>query len=263
MTTPGQDVADTLQECLRTMRQQRKAAGKQYENLVNKMNHMMNSPAAKVLCYVHLEWYQIEKAFRRFKHDFEVVTKRVDEALKHEAPVISLVYTSMQWQDHVHGPLIDVRRGAAHGDAGGDRDGDDANIAYWKGTSRNAYNSARADQLAAADASADDVSKVRKYLMKVASHNVEVATTLLKILTDMVTKIVKVVGDSFAITELGGVISGLADDIGGLVQDMIVLTGTAAAAVLANLSNLENVIDQLQKGRKALPKGGWPVSVRT
>ncbi|MEU6021925.1 hypothetical protein [Micromonospora sp. NPDC047134] len=181
------------------------------------------------------------------------VLDRVDHALEHQLPVLSLINISFRWVTDVKSPVSNLSFVTT--------EPDNQNLAKWTGDAASAYNSKAIKQKAAVDETVVKAEFISQWLFDIAKANVDYAVELAKIVTGLTGKLVQAVAEASTVIDLPWAISTLAKSIGDLVTAGLNTLLTIGQRFVDALGNVRDIATQVGDHSK-LPGGQWPQAVR-
>ncbi|WBB69351.1 hypothetical protein [Micromonospora sp. WMMD812] len=181
------------------------------------------------------------------------VLDRVDYALEHQLPVLSLINISFQWVNDVKTPVSDLSFVTT--------EPVNENLAKWTGDAASSYNAKAVKQKAAVDETVLRAEFISQWLFKIAKANVDYAVELAKIVTGLTGKLVQAATEATTVIDLPWAISTLAKSVGDLVTAGLNLLLTIGQRFVDALGNVRDLATQVGDYSK-LPEGRWPEAVR-
>ncbi|PZG02435.1 hypothetical protein [Micromonospora deserti] len=183
----------------------------------------------------------------------DAVLDRVDYALEHQLPVLSLINISFRWVNDVKTPISDLSFVTT--------EPVNENLAKWTGDAASAYHAKAVKQKAAVDESVLKSEFISQWLFKIAKANVDYAVELAKIVTGLAGKLVQAATEATTVIDLPWAISTLAKSVGDLVTaglDTLLTIGQRFVDALGNVRDIATQVGDYSK----LPEGRWPQAVR-
>lgn len=138
------------------------------------------------------------------------VLKHIKHAMRHYAPVISLIYVSFAWIDEVKTPASGVWNDITASEHS------DSNLSYWISGAADEYKTRKTEQVNAVGAVRDNAEEASKWLMAIAKDNVAYAVELAKVVSEIAGDIAQAAVDAAAFN-VPLVIDTLAGSVGTLV----------------------------------------------
>ncbi|MGC5033757.1 hypothetical protein [Micromonospora sp. DT229] len=181
------------------------------------------------------------------------VLDRVDHALEHQLPVLSLINISFRWVTDVKSPVSNLSFVTT--------EPDNENLAKWTGDAASAYHSKAAKQKAAVDETVVKAEFISQWLFNIAKANVDYAVELAKIVTGLTGKLVQAAAEASTVIDLPWAVSTLAKSIGDLVTAGLNTLLTIGQRFVDALGNVRDIATQVGDHSK-LPGGQWPQAVR-
>ncbi|WP_341720636.1 hypothetical protein QQG74_13575 [Micromonospora sp. FIMYZ51] len=181
------------------------------------------------------------------------VLDRVDQALEHQLPVLSLINISFRWVTDVKTPVSALSFVTT--------EPDNENLAKWSGDAASAYHAKAGKQRAAVDETVVKSEFISQWLFKIAKANVDYAVELAKIVTGVTGKLVQAAAEATTVIDLPWAISTLAKSIGDLVTAGLNTLLTIGQRFVDALGNVRDIATQVGDHSK-LPEGQWPHAVR-
>lgn len=181
------------------------------------------------------------------------VLDRVDQALEHQLPVLSLINVSFRWVNDVKTPVSDLSFVTT--------EPVNENLAKWTGDAARAYTAKTVKQKAAVDETVLKSEFISQWLFTIAKANVDYAVELAKIVTGLAGKLVQAAAEAGTVIDLPWAISTLAKSVGDLVTDGLDTLLTIGQRFVDALGNVRDIATQVGDHSK-LPGGQWPHAVR-
>jgi hypothetical protein len=181
------------------------------------------------------------------------VINLVQHALEHQMPVLSLIYQSFNWVDHVKKPVSELSFPTT--------EPANQNLAKWTGDTANSYNAKAVKQKAAVDEVVAKAEFISQWLFKIAKANVDYAVQLAKIVTDLAGRFVQAAVDATSVIDLPWAVDTLASMVGTLVKEELNALVSIGQRFVDALGNVRDLATQVGDHSK-LPGGAWPEAVR-
>jgi uncharacterized protein YukE len=228
------------------IRENLKKALDDFNKLVDKVNdHWWLFGAAPMLWMKH----NLDKV----RDALKTLGDKVNFALQHQWPVVSLIDTSFDWIGKAKTPTSDLSFAAT--------EPRDENLAKWTGDAASAYNSKATKQKAAIDEAVVKEEFISAWLFKIAKANVDFAATLAKMANDIAGKLAQAVVDAATVIDLPWAIDTLAGLVGTILKDELDALVTIGQKFVDALGNVRDLATQVGDHSK-LPGGKWPEAVR-
>ncbi|HEX5542968.1 MAG TPA: hypothetical protein VFX60_15635 [Micromonospora sp.] len=199
-----------------------------------------------------LLWW-IKGKLESVRDGLQTIIEKVQYALDHQVPVLSLMRTSFRWVTEVKTPVSDLSFTTT--------DPADYNLAKWTGDASSLYSSMAGKQKAAVDETVVKAEFISQWLFKMAKANVDYAVELAKIVTGMAGKITQAAIDAATVIDIPWAIDTLAKMIGDLVTAGLNNLLTIGQRFMDALGNVRDIATQVGDHSK-LPGGNWPEAVR-
>ncbi|SCG38307.1 hypothetical protein [Micromonospora coxensis] len=183
----------------------------------------------------------------------DAVLDRVDNALEHQLPVLSLINISFRWVNDVKTPVSDLSFVTT--------EPVNENLAKWSGDASSAYQAKAGKQKAAVDETVLKAEFISQWLFKIAKANVDYAVQLAKIVTSLAGKLAQAASEAATVFALPWAVETLADSVGDLVQaglDTLLTIGQRFVDAVGNVRDIATQVGDYSK----LPGGKWPEAVR-
>lgn len=183
----------------------------------------------------------------------DAVLDRVDNALEHQLPVLSLINISFRWVNDVKTPVSDLSFVTT--------EPVNENLAKWSGDASSAYQAKAGKQKAAVDETVLKAEFISQWLFKIAKANVDYAVQLAKIVTSLAGKLAQAASEAATVFALPWAVETLADSVGDLVQaglDTLLTIGQRFVEAVGNVRDIATQVGDYSK----LPGGKWPEAVR-
>ncbi|MFJ9975362.1 hypothetical protein [Streptomyces cyaneofuscatus] len=181
------------------------------------------------------------------------VMDRVDHALEHQMPVLSLISMSFRWITEVKTPVSQLSFAIS--------EPIDQNLVKWTGDAARAYADKAAKQRAAVDESVLKAEFISQWLFKIARANVDYAVELATIATNLAGKFTQAAVDATTVINIPWAIDTLAKSVGDIVTaglDTLLRIGERFVDALGNVRDIATQVGDYSK----LPGGRWPEAVR-
>ncbi|MEV4210115.1 hypothetical protein [Micromonospora sp. NPDC049662] len=195
----------------------------------------------------------IKHSLESTKTALNVVLDRVEQALEHQLPVLSLIEVSFRWVNDVKTPVSELSSATT--------DPANENLPKWTGDAASAYNAKALKQKAAVDESVVKSEFVSQWLFTIAKANVDYAVELAKIVTGLVGKLAQAASEGVTVIDLPWAISTLAESVGDMVTAGLDVLLTIGQRFVDALGNVRDIATQVGDHSK-LPGGRWPEAVR-
>ncbi|MGN9811434.1 hypothetical protein ACTMSW_19015 [Micromonospora sp. BQ11] len=181
------------------------------------------------------------------------VLDRVEHAVEHQMPVLSLISMSFRWVTDVKTPVSQLSFAVT--------EPVDQNLAKWTGDAARAYADKATKQKAAVDESVLKAEFISQWLFKIAKANVDYAVELAKIVTSLAGKFAQAATDAATVINIPWAIDTLAESVGDIVTaglDTLLHIGQRFVDALGNVRDIATQVGDHSK----LPGGRWPEAVR-
>lgn len=200
----------------------------------------------------------IKEGMDSIKEGLDKLAKLIDYALRHQLPVVSLVFQAFRWVHDVQRPLNGVY---AHQDPGIPQGPAYHNeeIATWEGAAKTVYDGKVTAQVNAVDAMATKADDISQWLMEIAQTNVEYMTKLATMVGDFLKAITEAAIDAATVIGIPFSVSSLSDAISALVSKGIELLVQVANRFMNTLERIRDTNSWMND--KALPAARWPQAV--
>ncbi|MBB4677927.1 hypothetical protein [Crossiella cryophila] len=189
----------------------------------------------------------IKPAMDEIREHLAKVRQLVRTALAHHTPVVSLIVQSFNWVEKVQGPV----NGLAH---------QKTDLAYhWEGKAAAKYQdkvTAQNEAIKAYSAKSDSVSK---WLMEIATHNVQYMTKLAEIATNFLGELVAVAIEAATVVEIPFAVDKLAGAIGQLVTGVLNNMVGIVERFVAAMAKVRDIMSLMTD--TALPGKAWPQAI--
>ncbi len=198
-------------------------------------------------------WWWIKHCLGNVKDGLDKIIEKVNHAVEHQMPVLSLITTSFDWVHQVKTPVSELSFATT--------EPRDENMTKWTGDAATAYNNKAGKQKAAVDETVTKSEFISQWLFKIAKSNVDYMVSLSKIVTDIAGKLAQAAVDATTVIDIPWAIDKLSDSIGTLVKgglDTLVAIGQRFVEALGNVRDLATQVGDHSK----LPTGLWPEAVR-
>jgi hypothetical protein len=197
-------------------------------------------------------WW-IGRNLREVRSALEAVVERVEYAVQHQMPVLSLISTSFRWVNEVKSPVSALSFATT--------EPANENLYKWTGDTASAYNAKAAKQKAAVDEVVVKAEFISQWLFGIAKANVDYAVKLAEIVTDLAGKFAQAAAEASTVIDLPWAISTLAQSVGDLVTEGLNTLLTIGQRFVDALGNVRDIATQVGDHSK-LPGGQWPEAVR-
>lgn len=197
-------------------------------------------------------WY-IHNKLGQVRDGLQQLAQKVQYALEHQVPVISLFTTSFEWIGSVMTPVSELSSKTTTKE--------NINLTSWTGAASSAYSEIAAGQKAAVDECVNKAKFASDWLFAIAKSNVEYAVSLAKGLTGAVGKLVAALADADTVVGIPWAVEQLSDGIAGIVSDTLKLLLDMGNRFVDVAGNIRTVMSQVGDHSK-FPGGQWPQAVR-
>ncbi|MFG3640770.1 hypothetical protein ACGF3C_10955 [Micromonospora sp. NPDC047762] len=195
----------------------------------------------------------IKRSIDAVRHGLREVMDRVDHAVEHQMPVLSLISMSFRWVTEVKTPVSQLSFAIS--------EPIDQNLASWTGDAARAYADKIAKQRAAVDESVLKAEFISQWLFKIARANVDYAVELATIVTKLAGKLAQAAVDTAAVITIPWAIDKLAESVGDIVTAGLDALLRVSERFIDALGNVRDIATQVGDYSK-LPGGRWPEAVR-
>ncbi|WP_406641530.1 hypothetical protein [Amycolatopsis sp. WGS_07] len=202
----------------------------------------------------------IKAGMDSIKGDLDKLYRLVEYALRHQMPIVSLVYQAFKWTDGIQRPLNGVYSQNAPGSSQAPSYHNE-DLANWQGAAKTVYDSKVAEQVNAINVMGEKADAISKWLMEIAKANVEYMTKLAKLASNFLGAMASAAIDAASVVGIPFSISKLAGAVGGLVTDGIGILVDVANRFMATLSRIRDVNSWMND--KAFPASQWPQAVHS
>jgi hypothetical protein len=199
----------------------------------------------KVLEWIRQKLHEIHKWLKE-------VIRRAKSALKHQTPVISLIYASFAWLDEVLAPVSGL---AVEADRSADR-----NLVSWHADAAESYMQIKDEQVAAAKGATECAEAISNWLMSVAQANVSYVVTLVGMAADVGTTLIAAVAEISTAVEAPWGVDKAAEAIAKAVSKGIEALGKTVEKLLGAIADARELYSKTAN-RTTFPDGRWPNSV--
>jgi hypothetical protein len=217
-----------------------------FNSLVGTVNHWSWALGLPV-------WYWIKRNLDGVREGLATLVEKVNYAIEHQMPVLSLITTSFAWVHTVKTPTSELSFAVT--------EPRNENLAKWTGDAAGSYNAKAGKQKAAVDEAVVKAEFISQWLFKIAKANVDFAVTLAKIVNDIAGKLAQAALDATTVIDIPWAIDKLSDSFGTIVKgglDTLVSIGQRFIDALGNIRDLDTQVGDHSK----LPGGAWPEAVR-
>lgn len=187
--------------------------------------------------------------------------KLIDYALKHQMPIVSLIYQSFKWIDGIQRPLNCVysqkELNIAQADSGPSYHNEE--LAEWSGTAKSVYDSKVSEQHDAINAMASKADSISKWLIEIAQANVDYMVQLAKLANGFLGALTKAAIDACTVVDLPFSVDKLSGAIGNLVSGGLDLLVDVANRFMQTLGRIRDTSSWMNDN--ALPASKWPQAV--
>lgn len=234
-----EDVSGLIDEAFSDMKKAINKVKKKFDEVMNNLKAMHSAAS-----YVPGVQDNIDEVTKNVKK----LLRLVEYAVKHEDPVISLVYQSFNWVDHVEKPMVET---SARVD-----EHPDENIAYWHGDAASTFWDKAAVQQKAMDSYAQGADGVSQWLFKIAKTNVTYVTQLAEFAAKIAGALTQAAVDTGSLVDIPWAVDALAKQVGTIVENRLDNLIESANRFMDTLEDLRDVDSQLAKIGH-----GWPQAV--
>lgn len=181
------------------------------------------------------------------------VLDRVNYALEHQVPVLSLISTSFRWVGDVKTPVSGLSFATT--------EPSNENFAKWSGDAAGAHSAKMGKQKAAVDETVVKSEFISQWLFNIAKANVDYAVELAKIVTGLAGKFAQAAIEAGSVIDIPWAVSTLAKSVGDLVTAGLDNLLTIGQRFIDALGNVRDIATQVGD-HSNLPGGAWPHAVR-
>jgi hypothetical protein len=183
----------------------------------------------------------------------KTVLDKVDHAIDHQLPVLSLISTSFRWIEQVKTPVSDLSLKVVQPAS--------LELANWTGPAASTYTTMAGQQKAAVDDTVTKAEFISTWLFKIAKANVDFAVQLAKTVTAVAGKLTQAAVDATTVIDIPWAIDKLSDSVGKIVEDGLNDMVSIASRFVDAVGNVRDIAGQVGDHSK-LPGGRWPEAVR-
>lgn len=173
-------------------------------------------------------------------------------AVEHHVPVVSLIVQSFRWLTEVQSPMSGLSSPAMTA-----RNPD---LEYWSGTGASAYWKRMGAQRDAINEVTGKAEYISKWLMSIASANVDFMVELASTAIDILSKFVVVGLEGASVVAIPNAVSTLAKEAGKILAEGLKRMVEIANRVMKALSDARDIVSEVGDHTK-LPGGQWPQAV--
>lgn len=246
---PGIDPDEMVQEFNRPFEQLSQLVTNAKNSVEALVHHVKFSPFN--LSPVAALW--IKKSLKAIKEGLAKVVKLVADAVKHQAPVVSLIVQSFHWVNAVKKPMSNMSGMATNWSS-------NAYFGDWTGTAANLYRDKAKRQQDAMAAVTKKAEFISAWLYKIARANVDFMVELSGIATKFAGAFVTASIQAGSVLELPVALAKIAGAVGDVVTSGLDALGRIVQrfvdAMKDALDIANDTADQL-----VLPGGHWPQAV--
>ncbi|WP_307850578.1 hypothetical protein [Micromonospora sp. H61] len=196
--------------------------------------------------------FMVKRDLGTLRAALEQLIGKVEYALEHQVPVLSLIQASFGWLAEVKRPISDLSVATVQPD--------NRNFAKWMGDAANAYNAGAAIQRAAVDEVTSRAEFISKWLFDVVTANVDYAIGLAQVVTDVLGRIAQGLADVAGVVTIPWAMDLLAESVGDIVEGTFNHLLTVAQRQFDAAGMMRDVAGQITD-RSKLPGGKWPQMV--
>jgi len=181
------------------------------------------------------------------------IIDKVNYALDHQYPVLSLITVSFSWVHDVKTPVSELSFQTT--------EPANENLYEWTGAAATAYRTKAGQQKNAVDETVVKAEFISGWLFGIAKENVAYAVELAKIVTDLAGKLTQAAIDTATVIDIPWAIDTLAKSAGSLVTaglDNLLTIGERLVDAIGDVRDLATQVGDHSK----LPGGRWPEAVR-
>jgi hypothetical protein len=187
------------------------------------------------------------------RNGLQAVIDKVEYALDHQYPVLSLISVSFAWVHDVKTPVSELSFRTT--------EPANENLYEWTGAAATAYNAKAGKQKNAVDETVAKAEFISGWLFGIAKENVAYAVELSKIVTDLAGKLTQAALDTATVIDIPWAIDILANSVGSLVTAGLNNLLTIGERLVDAVGDVRDLATQVGDHSK-LPGGLWPEAVR-
>jgi hypothetical protein len=187
------------------------------------------------------------------RRGLDAIIGKVNHAVDHQLPVLSLISTSFSWVHDVKTPVSELSFRTT--------EPANENLYEWTGAAATAYNAKAGKQKAAIDETVVKAEFISGWLFGIAKENVAYAVELAKIVTDLAGKLTQAALDTASVIDIPFAIDTLAKSVGSLVTAGLNNLLTIGERLVDAIGDVRDLATQVGDHSK-LPGGLWPEAVR-
>lgn len=183
----------------------------------------------------------------------DTIIGKVNYALDHQVPVLSLITVSFSWVHDVKTPVSELSFRTT--------EPANENLYEWTGAAATAYRAKAGTQKNAVDETVVKAEFISGWLFGIAKENVAYAVELAKIVTDLAGKLTQAAIDTATVIDIPWAIDTLAKSAGSLVTAGLNNLLTIGERLIDAVGDVRDLATQVGDHSK-LPGGLWPEAVR-
>nr|MDT0663510.1 hypothetical protein [Micromonospora sp. DSM 115978] len=217
-----------------------------FNDIVGQVKRWFWTIAPPVLYWVRQRLDAVREVLRQ-------VVERVEYAIEHQTPVLSLISASFAWLTDVQRPVSNIAGEVSRPQRAG--------FDTWSGDAADAYRRVVAGQQAAAVEVAGRADFISEWLFGIARANVDYAVELARIVTSLAGKLVEAATEVATVIDIPWAVEALAEAAGELFKaglDNLLSIGVRFVEAIGNVRDLQARLGDQSR----LPGGHWPEAIR-
>lgn len=195
----------------------------------------------------------VKQGLDKCRDALEQLIEKVNYAIEHQTPVLSLIIASFRWISQVQTPVSELSTLVTRPE--------NENLAKWSGDASTSY---RVNKLPEQKGAVDDATAkaafVSKWLFSIAKSNVDYAVKIAEIVTKFVESLVALVVKAATVVGIAEAAGELGDLAGSVVKDGFTLLTEIGKKLIAALGDVRDLWSEAGDHTK-LPGGKWPEAV--
>jgi len=183
----------------------------------------------------------------------EQLIEKVNYAVEHQTPVLSLIIASFKWISQVETPVSEMSTLVNRPE--------NENLAKWTGDASTSYRIYKLpEQKGAVDDAVAKAQFISKWLFTIAKSNVEYAVKMAEIVVKFVESIVALVAKAATVVGIAEAAGELGDLAGQVVKDGFTALTEIGMKLLTTLGDVRDLWSEVGNHSKLL-HGKWPEAV--
>jgi hypothetical protein len=196
----------------------------------------------------------IKQQIKNVSEHMKLLIDLVRYAVERQTPIVSLIYQSFNWLEHVKAPMSELSSVASEPRQG------NSNFNKWEGDAAKTYGQKIGKQVGAINAITSHADFISAWLYKIADENVKYMVELADFGAKMAGAIAKAAANTGTVINIPFAIDTLANEVGDAVEasvKQLINIGERFFSALGNVRDITSVLSD----HTNFPSQQWPQAV--